>query len=272
MIGKLFGAAVTLGAFAAFSAPASASLIFDETIFVTGQGFGNAHRLMVMQSVGSDPDDFESGCITVIAGALAQGCLADETNVFDANGVVNPGGDEASPLSDNQKFGIPTLGEAGLTDASQIRILFNSTEPGGNSINLIDLTLKFYDGDTLLFALDGGFNFPTSEPGNGSAGYVFVVSLDEQDDLNAAVFALPGFESFRVAVEATALDYAGGRIVPAARRAGQRHPGTRHDRPARSRPCRNRARAASQAVANTFVTEKGGPHRPPFFMPRQESS
>jgi len=43
------------------------------------------------------------------------------------------------------------------------------------------LTLKFYSSSgTLLGAIDGSQNFADSNPGNGVAGFTFVVSTDEQ--------------------------------------------------------------------------------------------
>jgi hypothetical protein len=50
----------------------------------------------------------------------------------------------AESLADDQKYGIPTIGSLGLTDASQIGVLFNATEPGGDGVNVTDVTLKFY--------------------------------------------------------------------------------------------------------------------------------
>lgn len=206
----------------AFPQMASASLIYDSTINVSAQGFGNVPRDLTIQDQGNSPtpNGIESGCVRVLAGGVFDGgsdscSLLDAT--LDPNGVINVGGDEVSPLADNQKFGIPTLGSLGIADASQIFILFNPDEPqsGPNqSINVDDLTLKFFnDAGTLLFSLDtpvGGVNFATSDPGVGNAGFVFRVSDDEQAAVNAAIFSLPNFSDIRLALEATLSDVHGG--------------------------------------------------------------
>ena len=66
-------------------------------------------------------------------------------------------------VADDQKYGIPTTGSLGITSASQIGVLFNATEPAGDSINVQDVTLKFYtSAGTFLGAIDGQQNFASS--------------------------------------------------------------------------------------------------------------
>jgi len=108
--------------------------------------------------------------------------------VHDANGIANTGGDETPPLADDQKFGIPTLGSLGITSASDIGILFNGTEPAGNRANVTDITLNFYSSTgALLGAIDGSFDFFNTVQGNGSAGFVFVVSGNELAYVNSLI-------------------------------------------------------------------------------------
>ncbi len=172
-----------------FSGMASASLIFDSSKFLSGQGFGNAPRDLTVQGQGNNTT--ESGCVGVSGtGSITFGAAACTPNasVHDSNGVANTGGDETPPLADNQKFGIPTLGSLGITSASDIGIVFNGTEPAGNQANVTDLTLNFYSSNgTLLGAIDGQFNFLNTIQGNGSAGFVFVVSSDELAYVNALI-------------------------------------------------------------------------------------
>ena len=204
----LKGALLAAGAFMAFPQAASASLIFDSTIDVTGQGFGNNPRLLTLQERGQG-DDRESGCVSAGAGGsigIGSGsCIAD-SQVFQGNGLTNTGGDEVNPQADNQKFGIPTIGELGFQDASDIGLLFNAIEPGGaakNNVNVEDVTLKFYLDGNLIAAIDGSQNFPTTETGNGRAGNVFVVDEEQQAYLNSTVFSLPNFADVRLALEST---------------------------------------------------------------------
>lgn len=164
-----------------FSGMASASLIFDSTIQLSAQGFGNAPRDLTVQAQGNNTT--ESGCVGVNSfGKITFGAASctPEASVFDFNGVQNTGGDETPPLADNQKFGIPTLSALGITSADQIGILFNGTEPAGNQAFVTDITLNFYSSTGLLLgAIDGSYDFQDTFQGNGSAGFVFRVSDNE---------------------------------------------------------------------------------------------
>lgn len=201
-------AAALLAATGFAATPANAALIFDSSILVSAQGFGNNPRLLTIQGNGT-----ESGCIGVGAGATlfggAAACIADAL-VHDGNNVSNSGGQEVNPLSDNQKFGIPTITELGWKQASDIGLVFNATEPGGNSVNVQDVTLKFYNGTTLLGAIDGSQSFANSNPGNGVAGFAFKVDAAEQSFLNNLIFNQQGFGNYRIALESTISDAAGG--------------------------------------------------------------
>lgn len=193
--------------------PASAALIYDSSLSVTAQGFGNAHRALTIQGVGNS--DVESGCVSststgeLIGGADA--CL--DTDATGGNTIINAGDDEASPLSDNQKFGIPTLGDLNYNSASDIRIVFNAAEPDNErfgSIDLLDLTLKFMDGSSLLLALDGSQEFASSLPGNGSAGFIFRIDDSMWASVDSLIFGSAGFGSLRLALEATLANAQGG--------------------------------------------------------------
>jgi hypothetical protein len=104
---------------------------------------------------------------------------------------------------------VPTTGDLGITTANQIAVLFNATEPGGNSINVTDLTLKFYtSAGSFLGAINGGSNFATSNPGNGVAGFTFVIDTLQQGMVNS--WLAIGGTSTRLALEASITDFAGG--------------------------------------------------------------
>lgn len=198
----------------AFATPASADLVFDSTIFVTGQGFGNVPRDLTVQRTGGTTSP-ESGCVGISGGNLTFGgsaCLANETNVLSGNGTVNTGGHEPSPLADNQKYGAPSLASLNITDPSMLGILFNATEPSGNAVTLNDLTLKIFNGDTLVkaFDTDQTYNFADSDVGNGSAGRVFVFDDAQQTWLLNNIFNQLGYGNFRLALEATLSDTSGG--------------------------------------------------------------
>lgn len=205
-VGWIIGLTSALLVFA--PAVAKASLIFDSGVLLSAQGFGNAPRVLTVQATGQNSST-ESGCVGVNgSGGItvgAAGCISDAL-VHDNNGVANVGGDEPNPHSDNQKYGIPTVGSLGITSANQIGILFNATEPGGNSANVTDLTLKFYSSTgTLLGAIDGQQNFLSTNPGNGVAGFVFRVSTDELAYVNGLLGS-----NVVLALESTITDVAGG--------------------------------------------------------------
>jgi len=208
-----FGA---LGAALVFGVPAAASagLIYDSSVFFSAQGFGTAPRDLTVQRMGNVTSP-ESGCVAVSStGALQVGaayCLDDETMVYQANNALNIGGDEPNPLDDNQKYGVPLASDRDITDADDIGILFNATEPSGNAITTVDITLKFYIDGVLVGAIDGEHAFASTEPGTGSAGFVFVVADDQKDYVNDlfADAAAAGF-SLQFALESTLSLSSGG--------------------------------------------------------------
>lgn len=201
----LLAAALTCGA----PSLAKASLIYDSSLKASAQGFGNAPRVLTLQAEGQNKTGTESGCVgvsgtgNIVVGP--SGCIAN-ASVHDSNGVANVGGDEVNPPTDNQKFGIPTLGSLGITSANQIGVLFNATEPSADEANVVDVTLKFYSSTgTLLGAIDGQYDFLSSNPGNGVAGFTFVVSPDELSYVNGLIGP-----NVKLAIESTISSVAGG--------------------------------------------------------------
>lgn len=187
---------------------ASAGLIYDANILAPAQGFGTAPRMLSLQGSGTT----ESGGVGVAAGGgILVGSTIGDGLVFQGNGISNQTGtaDLVNPLTDSQKFGVPSAGSLGISTASQIAVLFNATEPGGNSANVTDLTLKLYTATgVLLGAIDGGFNFLNSNPGNGVAGFTFVVDATQQSQVNT--WLSQGGAGTLFALEATVADVAGG--------------------------------------------------------------
>lgn len=212
--------AASVAAMALCSLPlsASASLIYSSALTTSAQGFGTAPRLLTLQGdsgTNQNPTGVESGGVGVsstgqiiVGGA---GSVIADSSVHDFNGVSNSSSVNSlvQPTTDNQKYGIVTSGLLGITSASQIGILFNATEPSGDSINVIDLTLKFYSSTgTFLGAIDGSQNFLNSNPGNGVAGFTFVVDSAEQSYVNG-LLAMGGAGT-TFALEASLTDFAGG--------------------------------------------------------------
>lgn len=113
------------------------------------------------------------------------------------------GGDELSPIG-FPKQAAPTLLSLGITDASQIGILFDAVQPQGNAqaatLDITDLTLKLYNGTTLVFAASGAFSNLATDPGNGNSDYLF-----QLDAAQAALFntAIAGNFSDQIALDST---------------------------------------------------------------------
>lgn len=186
---------------------AHAGLVLNTEISVDGQGFGNVPRALTVQATGNATS--ESGCVGVSgSGTITFGSCISDAQVFMGNGVSNAGGDEPPPLADNQKYGIPSLSSLGIDSADDIGILFNVTEPGGDGINLVDLTLKFFSmTGTLLGAIDGSQNFTQDTvTGNGGAGFVFTVDAAQQGYVNGLI----GMGDLLLALEATMTNISGG--------------------------------------------------------------
>lgn len=188
------------------AAQASASLIYDSSVLLSAQGFGAAPRDLTVQRTGNTTSP-ESGCVSPTGGFTvgASACMGIDA-AFAPNGVVNVGGDEPSPTSDNQKFGAAFASDRGISTASDIGILFNATEPGGDEITVSDLTLKFYLGGSLVGSIDGQQTFASTNPGNGVAGFVFRVDQAQTDYVNG----LLALGNIQFALESTLLNSAGG--------------------------------------------------------------
>lgn len=201
---------VALAAALTLPGVASASLVFNAAILAPAQGFGAAPRDLTLQATGQD--SFESGGLGWNGSSIAFGSvLANEAMVFMANGVTNQSGTTSlpNPLVDDNKYGVPTAGSLGITAANQIGVLFNATEPSGDSISVLDVTLKFFSaGGTLLGAIDGNQTFASSNPGNGVAGFTFVVAADQQAYVNGLLAT--GGAGTRLALEARLGDFSGG--------------------------------------------------------------
>src|SRR6476646_3619930 len=206
------GSTLALSMLLGGAAQASASLIYDSSVLLSAQGFGAAPRDLTVQRTGNTTSP-ESGCVSPTGGFTvgSSACMGVDAamipGVLNApNGVINVGGDEPSPTTDNQKYGAPFASDRGITTASDIGILFNATEPGGDEITVSDLTLKFYRNSTLVGSIDGQQTFTSSNPGNGVAGFVFRVDEAQR----AYVNGLLALGNIQFALESTLTNSSGG--------------------------------------------------------------
>ena len=155
------------------------SIVFSGPMVVSGNGFGNDPRLLTIQSHGPSMNT-ESGCIAPGLTAGSGACAA-------VDGLA--GGNEASPLG-FPKQSAPTLASVGITNASQIGILFDAVQPqnaNNNVVTINDLTLKLYSGSgKLLYTVSGTFSNLLTNPGNGQSDYLFTLDANAVADFNAA--------------------------------------------------------------------------------------
>jgi len=209
-MGKLITAAGVAAA-VLMASSASASLVYESSIQLSAQGFGNAPKDLTLQGRGTT-----SGCVGAAAGgAITFGTCTTDAQTYAGNGVSNADGtaNMSAPLADNQKYGNPTVAELGLNSAADIGVLFNATEPGGDSITVADVTLSFYDALTgnVLAAIDGQQTFANSFAGNGVAGFVFTVDSAQQTFLDSLIFnGTTNLTNIRLGLGATLLNSAGG--------------------------------------------------------------
>jgi hypothetical protein len=129
------------------------------------------------------------------------------------SGMGNVGGNEPDPHG-FPKFNTPTLSSLSITDASQIGIIFDATQPGGGPISMDNLILKFYSPAGVLLFEEGLKSPPvlflTTTPGNGKTDFVFVLDAAGISAANLAIFGTAGFGDDRLALESTMSQAAGG--------------------------------------------------------------
>jgi PEP-CTERM motif-containing protein len=177
------------------SSMAGAHLVDLGQVALSGQGFGNIVSILEVQSVGNDPTPgTEAGDVSPVG--------------VDKLGALPGGGtpDDASSIAVKTKT--VTFGEIGVTKASDFQLIFNATEPGGNSISLDALRLTVYDptGAALKsFDLLSAINYPNTITGQGKAGFGIGLSSDERADFQSVIAA-----NNRIGLQASLTNFAGG--------------------------------------------------------------
>ncbi|HKB36256.1 MAG TPA: PEP-CTERM sorting domain-containing protein [Gemmataceae bacterium] len=190
------------------SQPASASLIKDNSTSALAQGFGNVPRLLTDQRTGNTTSP-ETACNSITGGILAQTCSGRDATILPNNFINNlaNGDGTVSPAGDTSKNNIVDLTNpfVNITDASQIRILYNPSQQGGNpQSDIQDITLKFYSTNSgspiEVASVDGGcggscagnstdplfFGDTGTNLGNGGVGFVLRLDATQVALLNAA--------------------------------------------------------------------------------------
>jgi hypothetical protein len=176
------------------SAPGSAraSLIYDNTIQVSGSGLGTVLTVLTITSPANTSD--EQGCVSFNGSADVIGSGACP--------VGFTGGDEQAGASQTLTR---TFGEVLLDNARDIGIVFNPSEPASDSIQVDNLVLRIIAPDGTVVWDSGAFtpvSFPSSNPGVGNAGFVFLLDDAQALALNTAVFAFGSYGDYRIGLAA----------------------------------------------------------------------
>ena len=162
---------------------------------LSGQGFGNIVSILEVHSVGNDPTpDTEAGDVSP-AGVDTLSALLGGGTPDDASSVA-------------VKTKTVTFGEIGVTKASDFQLIFNATEPSGNSISLDALRLSVYDstGAALKsFDLLSPIPYSNTFTGQGKAGFGIGLSSDELADFQSVIAS-----NNRIGLQASLTGFAGG--------------------------------------------------------------
>jgi hypothetical protein len=180
---------------AALAAPAAnAMLVYDGTVDLGGSGLGAVSTVLTLQSPGNS--SVESGGVARMVGSTVD--------------LIT--GDASTGASQTQT---QSLGALGLSSAADLRIVFNTNEPGhaaGNGITLQDVQLNIYGADGSLLYNSGAFTpqtFAQTLGGTGSSGFVFRLDAEQAAAAQAAAFG-PGSEGHLIGLSATATGATGG--------------------------------------------------------------
>jgi len=118
-------------------------------------------------------------------------------------------GDAQTGASQTQVRSLSTLG---VTSAERLRVVFNASEPGGNSINLDNVTLTIFSPTGNQLFNSGAFTpvvFPATNTGVGNAGFVFGLDATQAGIAQAAAFGA-NFGANLVGLSASASNATGG--------------------------------------------------------------
>jgi len=179
----------TTAAMALFATGAQAALVLEGPDLYSGAGLGAVNTVLTIQSQGSG--SFESGSV-----GLA------------------PGGAEVLTGDAKSQTSVKSFSALGITDADDVRIIFNAAEPGGDGIVLESLVLNVFNPTgTLLFTTSyagAPHTFDPTYTGTGSTGFAFLL-----DDASSSTLQLildqSGSSSYLVGLSASASMATGGQ-------------------------------------------------------------
>lgn len=160
----------------ALTPAAEASLVLDSPTRTSGTGLGTVNTIITVNDTPT-----ESGCVAFDGTADVVGAAACPVGIA--------GGDEQTGESQTQTR---TMDELGLTNAAQLRLVFNANEESDGPITVDNLVLTIFAPDGTELFNSGPFapiTFPETFTGTGTAGFVF--RLDEAQAAAANPFFDP---------------------------------------------------------------------------------
>jgi hypothetical protein len=187
-ISRLLKVLIVTGAAVAASS-SYASLVGGTLQNLQGTGLGAVNTILTIQSPGSS---------------------TTETGSVSWNGTTDvKTGDLVEPSSvQNRTY---TFGDLGVTNAANLRVVFNTVEPGTagqNTINLDNLVLSFFSPTGTLLFNSGAFSsrvFNATDLGTGNAGFVFQLDAAQATAAQTALTANGNpFSQSRIGLSASA--------------------------------------------------------------------
>lgn len=143
------------------------------------QGFGNNPRVLTVQTNTSEQGEVAPD---------GAGGVAYPTTQFNPNQAIQNG---------NNKGNAPSVASLNWQSGANVGIGFNADQQGNTGITLQSLSLKLYNGTTVIgvFSIPNPITFLANElakePGNGNAIWGFVLDATQQAQWNALIASNP---------------------------------------------------------------------------------
>jgi hypothetical protein len=153
---------------------ASASLMFVSPTDLTGTGLGAVDTVLTIQSPGNTT--VATGCV----GYTGSGDTFSSDVCGFLNSNVKQGASQSKTL---------LISDTGASSATDLRIVYNSSQPGGGAVTVAGLDLRIYGSDGTVLFDSGAFtpvSFSSTQTGAGKAGFVF--ALDSAQAAQAQTF------------------------------------------------------------------------------------
>lgn len=181
---------VALLGFVLAPATAHADLIFLGTVGTVGSGIGSVATVLTLDGPANSSD--------------AEGYVRCDSNTLD--GVCNDDADgDLGPVAQTRSFA-----EAGITTASEFRLIFNANEGGNDGeITLVSLVAYFYNSSGILYHTAEFQGAPVTYngvfTGQGEQGLVFGLDVDQATEVQSQFNS-----SNRIGIAASLSDANGG--------------------------------------------------------------